>query len=323
MLLSVLAVTALLHFQLQTLGTPAETRKQAAEHAELRRTAIPNPLSPEPSPPVPPPIVTLKSSAPEVTLESSPPPSPPPSPPRRSSESLQFDDGEAIGPRSPASLCVLMPVRSTSLVRALRSVRSWGRPHAAPCGPADGIAVADLAFFHSQRFEHASEDMRLARELFAALRVPAPGATGESRWPPTACVGAVRFLAARIPVATDVYTIYPSHNFTGPNTHFLRAFDRLQGLERAGVARYTHFQLLESDSYPVRPGWLAALAALAPRGKAWVRGSLSRCIRPNEQAHVNGNAMYALSPGFVNTLRLEMLKRLDSWAFDVLPGYWL
>eukprot|EP00964_Phaeocystis_antarctica_P119275 scaffold83025_cov66-Phaeocystis_antarctica.AAC.1 len=174
--------------------------------------------------------------------------------------------------------------------------------------------------------------MRLARELFAALRVPAPdaadsagaaGAAGEARWPPTACVGAVRFLAARIPVATDVYTIYPSHNFTGPNTHFLRAFDRLQvrvrvrvrqrvrvrvrvmanpnpnyflrafdrlqGLERAGVARYSHFQLLESDSYPVRPGWLAALAALAPRGKAWVRGSLSRCIRPNEQAHVNGN----------------------------------
>ena len=157
--------------------------------------------------------------------------------------------------------------------------------------------MADLAFFHSQQFEHASEDMRLARELFAALRVPAPdaadaagaaGAAGEARWPPTACVGAVRFLAARIPVATDVYTIYPSHNFTGPNTHFLRAFDRLQGLERAGVARYTHFQLLESDSYPVRPGWLAALAALAPRGKAWVRGSLSRCIRPNEQAHVNG-----------------------------------
>ena len=100
-------------------------------------------------------------------------------------------------------------------------------------------------------------------------------------------------------------------------------FDRLQGLARAGVARYTHFQLMESDSYPVRPGWLPALAALAPRGKAWVRGSLSRCIRPNEQAHVNGNAMYALSKEFVNTLRSEMLKRLDSWAFDVPPGCWL
>ena len=327
MLLSVLAVTALLHFQLQTLGMPDLTRKQAAEHAELRRTAVPSPVSPEPSPPVPPPIATLMSSALEVAIESSPPPSPPPlpppSPPRRSSESLQFEEGEAIGPPSPASLCVLMPVRSTSLVRALRSVRSWGRPHAEPCGPVDGVAVADLAFFHSQSFEHASEDMRFARELFAALRVPAPGAAGEARWSPTACVGAVRFLAARIPVATDVYTIYPSHNFTGPNTHFLRAFDRLQGLERAGVARYTHFQLLESDSYPVRSGWLAALAALAPRGKAWVRGSLSRCIRPNEQAHVNGNAMYALSPGFVNTLRSEMLKRLDSWAFDVRLGYWL
>ena len=325
MLLSVLAVTALLHFQLQAVtGSPDLTRKQAAEHAERRRMAVPRPASPEPPSPVPPPIATLTSSAPEVAIDSSPPPSPPPSPPRRGSESLHFDDGEAVGPRSPASLCVLMPVRSTSLARALRSVRSWGRPHGAPCGVrSDGVAVADLAFFHSQKFEHASEDVRLARELFAALRVPAPGAPGESRWPPTACVGAVRFLAARIPVATDVYTIYPSHNFTGPNTHFLRAFDRLQGLGRAGVARYTHFQLMESDSYPVRPGWLPALAALAPRGKAWVRGSLSRCIRPNEQAHVNGNAMYALSKEFVNTLRSEMLKRLDSWAFDVPPGCWL
>ena len=155
LLLSVLAVTALLHIQLQALGTPDLARKQAAEHAELRRTAVPSPVSAEPSPPMPPPIATLTSSAPEATIESSPPPSPPPlppplpppSPPRRSSESLQFDDGEAIGPRSPASLCVLMPVRSTSLVRALRSVRSWGRPHAAPCGPAHGVAVADLAFF--------------------------------------------------------------------------------------------------------------------------------------------------------------------------------
>ena len=320
MLLSVLAVTALLHFQLQTLSATDLVRTQAAERTELRRTAGPRPVSPEPSPPVPPPIATLPSSAPEATIE------PLPEPPLRSSKSLQFDDGEAVGPRSSASLCVLMPVRSTNLVRALRSVRSWGRPRAAPCQAADGVAVADLAFFHSQRFEHA--EVRLAQELFAALRVPVPGAAGAAgavgaaearRWPPTSCVGAVRFLAARIPVATDVYTIYPTHNFTGPNTHFLRAFGRLQALERAGVARYTHFQLLESDSYPVRPGWLDALAALAPRGKAWVRGSLSRCIRPNEQAHVNGNAMYALSPSFVSNLRLEMLRRLDSWAFDV-PG---
>ena len=57
--------------------------------------------------------------------------------------------------------------------------------------------------------------------------------------------------------------------------------------------------------------WLPALAALAPKGKAWVRGSLSHCIRPNEQAHVNGNALYALAPQFVTEMRAELLKRLD------------
>ena len=80
----------------------------------------------------------------------------------------------------------------------------------------------------------------------------------------------------------------------------------------ASTHRYTHFQLLESDCYPIRPGWLAHLALLAPRGKAWVRGSLSQCLRPTEQAHVNGNALYVLSPRFVREMRDELLKRLDS-----------
>ena len=293
-MLSVLAVTALLHFQLQAVGTADLLPKPAAE---LRPTAVvPTPPSPEPSPPSPPPppsppVATLlqpaAASAPEAAAAAAQLTATTESPPELDDgEALPaddedagppFEDGEVVGPPSSATLCVLMPVRSNNLGRAVRAVRAWERARAAPCGgggagssdaAAAAAAVADLAFFHSQSYE--GEDMRLGRALLASLRAYSDAPRARA-WAPTACVGAVRLLAARIPLATDVYTIYPTHNFTGPNTHFLRAFDRLQALAKAGVAKYSHFQLLESDNYPVRPGWLPALAALAPKGKAWAR----------------------------------------------------
>lgn len=309
----------MLHLQLQMIGSVdssqalVQTRQRQARPPAVQRVEQPPPppdteLSPPPSP-IPPPLPS------QLTVASAP----------LDRGDLAFDNGEAVGGPSSASLCVLMPVRSSSLARALRSVRTWAESRAAPCtSPAadSGAVAADFAFFHSQSFD-SERDVRTAQEMLRALRVPAGSSTQSSRWPPTACVGAVRFLAARISVEDDVYTIYPTHNFTGPNTHFLRAFSRLRALAKEGVAQYSHFQLLESDTYPVRPGWLAQLATIAPRGKAWVRGSLSQCLRPTEQTHVNGNALYALSPQFVRELQGEMGKRIDSWAFDVMIGYWL
>ena len=65
----------------------------------------------------------------------------------------------------------------------------------------------------------------------------------------------------------------------------------------------------------------AAIRGSHYRGDKW-DGFIDK-LSPELLSHVNGNAMYALSKEFVNTLRLEMLKRLDSWAFDVPPGCWL
>lgn len=227
--------------------------------------------------------------------------------------------GEIVGPPSSARLCVVMPVRSSNLARALRNVETWSLARAAPCVPGHSTADhggrhehgADLALFHAQSFETAA-DARLASALSRALKVSAVGGgVGESSWPPWRCFGAVRFLAARIPLEQDVYTIYPTHNFTGPNLHFLHTFDALGKLARARVARcertpgalggrsistracrchrYTHFQLLETDVFAIRPGWVDALVSLSRRrGKEWVRGSLSMCLRPTEVEHVNG-----------------------------------
>ena len=266
-----------------------------------------------------------------------------------------MDTGESVGGHSTSKLCVVMPVRGNTLAAALRNVRSWSSARAVPCAATATAAVADLCIFHSQSFA-AAPDARLAAEILRALEgVPGaaarplnpsaaaaaaadpaatdpaasdPGPSGplpsDAANRPRRCLGAVRFLAARIPIEADVYTIYPTHNFSGPNNHFLRTFDRLHALSAAGVARYSHYQQMEPDVYPFRAGWLSAIAALARgRGKEWVRGSRSQCLRKTEVEHVNGNALYSLERNFVNNLRRELAKRFYSWAFDVLLGHWL
>ena len=273
------------------------------------------------------------------------PPAPPPSPPPSSAATSRitgmggrsFDDGESIGAPSTSVLCVVMPVRSNSLPKALRNVRSWSTARGAPC--TSKAAAADLCIIHSQSFTSV-RDVEQARALLDALARPkaqpeAAAATGNSSGQPStvaSCFGAVRFLAARIPIERDVYTIYPTHNFSGPNEHFLQTFASLGSLRANRIASYTHFQLMESDTYPYQPGWLRALEGLTHRrhrervegkGGAWVQGSRSLCLRASEIEHVNGNALYSLDKGFTSLLKKEMAKKFDSWAFDVLIGHWL
>lgn len=164
----------------------------------------------------------------------------------------------------------------------------------------------------------------------------------------------MRFLAARIPLELDVYTITPTHNFSGPNRHFLAAFRELNRLRTLRLAHYSHFQLMETDTYPLVPGWAVRLAgiavhqqaragngtdggggrALAGRGAAnertrpWVRGGLSICLSAADAGlipeHINGNALYTLSPStFHEHLQAELRARMHTWAFDVMIGYWL
>jgi hypothetical protein len=262
------------------------------------------------------------------------------------SESVEFVDGEAIGRQSSARLCIVMPVRSNSLPRVLRNVRSWATAQGIPCSldvatTPSKDAYADACFFHSQSYE-SSRDISTASEILRALNSPvlvqpaerssrersrlnqSPTSLALVQAVPRHCFGAVRFLAARIPLSDDVYTIYPTHNFSGPNAHFMGAFAALHRINSAGLARYTSFQLMEHDTYPFRPGWLEALEPLTRRKRReWVQGSRSLCLRATENEHINGNAMYSLDAGFFALLKNEMAKRFDSWAFDVLIGHWL
>ena len=150
------------------------------------------------------------------------------------SELLLVDD-EAVGPASEATLCILMPVRSSNLPSAVRNVESWARRGLTLCedAPATRAPRPDLVFFHAQSFASAG-DRRLARALVDALRSPPPGGVGA---PPASCFGAIRFLAARIAPQLDVYTIYPTHNFTGPNLHFLQAHRTAQPVIQYSGAR--------------------------------------------------------------------------------------
>jgi hypothetical protein len=257
----------------------------------------------------------LQPRPPEVELR-------PPPPPLAASTAIHFADGESIGNASRARLCVVMPVRSNNLRNAVRNVRSWSSARGLPC-TTTAEPQADLCIFHSQSFVSA-RDVGLANDLLLALQRPQAAAGAEAPHSASACFGAVRFLAARIPLDVDVYTIYPTHNFTGPNTHFLTTFAALERVAAAGLARYAAFQIMETDTYAFRPGWAEALGTVAGRRrKEWVLGARSLCLRPTEVEHINGNALYANDRAFVHELRRELAKRMDSWAFDVLIGRWL
>lgn len=107
---------------------------------------------------------------------------------------------------------------------------------------------------------------------------------------------------------------------------------------------------METDTYPLVPGWAEKLAALSTwpvteegsahkaldvygngrRGhsKPWVRGGLSICLSAADAGvipeHINGNALYTLVPStFYEHLQSELYARMHTWAFDVLIGYWL
>ena len=250
--------------------------------------------------------------------------------------------GEALGRPTGARLAIVMPVRDPNLPSALRNVESWALRRRPPCVDPASRATADLAFLHSQSFEGRSAS-RSASDLDAALRRSGG-----------ACFGAVRFLAARVPLELDVYTIVPTHNFSGPNRHFLAVFRELRRLRSLQLARYTHFQLMETDTYPLTPGWARKLAEmLMPNGgsrggvqggydevggggggsggggspgraKPWVRGGLSICLSPADgdlPEHINGNALYTLEPPtFYEHLQTELRARMHTWAFDVLIG---
>lgn len=222
-------------------------------------------------------------------------------------------DGEMLGGVSEARTAIVMPVRDGNLPAALRNVESWSVGRRPPCAAASGPAP-DFAFLHAQSF--ASETA--AR---SAVAIDATMRQGRAH-----CVRAIRFLAAQIPLSLDVYTVTPTHNFSGPNRHFLAAFRVLMRLKPRGLATYDAFQLMETDTYPLVPGWASAIAALAAppladgeehgRGAPWVRGGISLCLSPADDAlpkHVNGNALYLLRPAtFADAMRHELRQRVRS-----------
>lgn len=149
-----------------------------------------------------------------------------------------MERGVATGERSSARLCVVMPVRSSNLAHALRNIRSWRSARARPCA-LGGPPLSDLALIHSQAFT-SQRDAQLAVQIASALGVAGGVGGGEEEGGeegPSRCFEAVRFLAARISLSDDIYTIHPTHNFSGPNSHFLRIFDRLSQLGAEGIAR--------------------------------------------------------------------------------------
>jgi len=83
---------------------------------------------------------------------------------------------------------------------------------------------------------------------------------------------------------------------SGPNVQFFRGLDALTGQDDFAL-------IVETDTRPIRRGWLSAARDLVDReGDAWVIGSVyrgpERTLHHTSRSHLNGNAIYALNQEF-------------------------
>jgi hypothetical protein len=112
---------------------------------------------------------------------------------------------------------------------------------------------------------------------------------------------------------------------SGPNLQFFRGLDRLTA--EGGFAL-----VVETDTRPVRAGWVGAARDLVRRHPdAWVLGSVYRgleTVPASFKTHLNGNAIYALSPSFAKFRRevweqvlREVVRHRTDVAYDYVLSY--
>lgn len=141
----------------------------------------------------------------------------------------------------------------------------------------------------------------LNQEPGAAIReaVEAAACSG----PLAPAIGSLDFEVLALPVEYDRYERHGrgepgDYGFkSGPNVQFFRGLERLQTPE-GGFAL-----VVETDTRPIRAGWVTAARQEAARHPdAWVIGSTyrgpERTLAPSIRHHLNGNAIYSLSAEF-------------------------
>lgn len=146
---------------------------------------------------------------------------------------------------------------------------------------------------------------------------------------------AFRFISASIPKELDHYNPDSKDSgwVEGPNTQFYQLLANNTGILPTSTS---HVFLMEPDTRPVRPHWVAHLhSTIKINDPFWIRGSAFRgpCVstkthwesaRPDchqlrdVSGHINGNALYSIGdPSFREFLTEVRASKFAKWPFDL------
>lgn len=226
-------------------------------------------------------------------------------------------------------LALVMPMTAHELPRAVANMHSWAwDPRLAPCEEHPlGIATNSLADFYFYFDLPLDENDEIVEAVTMLERMV-------HEWPPSTrrCFGTIGFLSANMTPAESRNAYRHSLVTTqvstrGTVTQFYRLMLENPLLEN----RYTHAFYMETDTRPVRAGWLEALRRHADPS-VWMKGSIMRYPKPTVLGfepyrsiylyHINGNAIYRLGcPCFKAFLRAVMATYRD-YAFDTSMAFY-
>ncbi len=230
---------------------------------------------------------------------------------------------------APVRLAVVMPMTARELARAEANIRSWAwNPDLAPCGEKSAESstnpVADLYFYFDLAL-NANDDMIKAVATLEGLLRDLPRSTRR-------CFGTIAFLSANM-TPTESQNTYRHSLVTtqvstrGTVTQFYRLILQNALLENL----YTHAFYMETDTRPVRAGWLEALRRHAD-SSVWMKGTIMRYPKPTVLGfepyrsiylyHINGNSLYRLGcPCFKAFLR-SVMDSYHDYAFDTSMAFY-
>ena len=215
-------------------------------------------------------------------------------------------------PASSQALAVVMPFIDCQLGRLTKNLRAWRKYP--PCTqPPESVVT--LVFYYNRDLEAAHEVREQVQQLWAGL-----GAAQRC------FTGGVQLMSARLSAREDTYPI-------GTCLQFHRAFPALRALG------FEHWFLMEPDTTPIQPDWVARLAALVAHNQRcsffWQLGTVPSFKNEthdvkhlaagevyNPDTHLNGNSLYCLADaGFDEFLERVQNASRHGFCGEVTFGY--
>lgn len=203
---------------------------------------------------------------------------------------------------------VAVPLTSFEEPALVENLARWNEPGLVPRFPSDAAPTTALVVVLNGKRQPAFEDR--IRAIFDGLEHVA------------ASFSSLDFQYCELDASEDYYerdytqSVGPAGYKAGPNAQFFRTMELLRPY--GGYA----FQM-ETDCYPVRPGWLTELErVVAAQDPFWVMGSIYRGVGTLDREyrhHINGNAVYAVGDDEFHTFLSEVWRPVLRAAVEARP----